>query len=144
MSQPEQQIRPLSADDRQHLTQQRAVAEKFLDGDEAQQQYLTPAGKLGLIQAILDHKVFAADQAWELQCLGVILGDAFVQHLGMEWMAVDDEDGHSPAVQMPRTSIILVPVTMIHRRVLEGQDVNVFGLFNNAVEQVNDLVQNGV
>lgn len=144
MSQPEQTILPLSTEDRQQLSQQRLVAEKFLDGDEAHQQYQTPAGKLGLIQAILDHKVFAADQAWELQCLGVVLGDAFVQHLGMEWMAVDDEDGHSPAVQMPKTSIILFPVTMIHRRIMEGQDVNVFGLFNNAVEQVNDLVQNGV
>ena len=147
MSAANHEIVPLNDEERHHLAQQRQLPEQFLDGDEAHRQYATPAGKLGLVQAILDHNVFTAEQPYELQCLGVILGDAVVQHLEMEWVTVVDEDGRSTAVHMPKTSIILFPVTMIHRRLMEGTagpDVDVFGLFNNALAQVGKLMEDGV
>ena len=50
------------------------------------QKYKTAAGKLGTIRAILQGGIFKRDQTYELQCLGVVLGDAFVQDLGMEWI----------------------------------------------------------
>lgn len=53
----------------------------------------------------------------ELQCLGIVLGDAFVQELKMEWVMVEDDGGRDPAVQPAGTTIILYPLTMISKRV---------------------------
>ena len=64
-------------------------------------------GKLGTIRAILQAGVFNREQTYELECLGVVLGDAFVQDMGMEWIMVEEEHGRDPAVRLRETTIIL-------------------------------------
>ena len=49
----------------------------------------------------------------------------------MKWVVVEDEHGRSPAVRMPGTSVILFPLTMISKRVEQGESVDVFELFNS-------------
>ena len=44
-------------------------------------------------RAILDAKAIQPEQTYELQSLGIVLGDAFVQELGMVWAMVEDEHG---------------------------------------------------
>src|SRR5262249_53109536 len=89
-------------------------------------KYQTAAGKLGTIRAILNGNVFKADQTYELQCLGVVLGDAFVLDLGTEWVIVEDSHGRDPAVRLPGTSILLFPLDddlQAHRGRREGRCV---------------------
>jgi hypothetical protein len=125
--------------DLQRLSEQRAVVEKFLGDESSRQEYQTAPGKLGVIRGILQARTFKANQTYELQCLGVVLGDVFVQDLKMEWVMVEDEHGRDPAVRLPGSSIILYPVTMISKRVERGVPVDAFDIYNAAANQVEEL-----
>jgi hypothetical protein len=137
----EQKITALTEADQQRLRDQRAVVEEYLGNEDSRQKYRTAAGKLGTIRAVLQSGIFKREQTYELQCLGIVLGDAFVQELGMEWIMVEDEHGRDPAVRMPNTTIILYPLTMISKRIERGEQVDVFQLFNGVAAQIEDLQQ---
>ena len=137
-NEPEQKITALTEDDQKRLRDQRAVVERYLGNEDSKQKYKTAAGKLGTIRAILQGGVFKREQTYELQCLGIVLGDALVQELGMEWIMVEDENGRDPAIRMPGTTIILYPLTMISKRVERGEQVDVFELFNGVAAQVDE------
>jgi len=142
--QPEQIITTLTEDDQNHLAGQRAVVEMYLANEDSKQKYQKAGGKLGTIRALLQAGTFKPEQTYELQCLGVVLGDAFVQELGWEWIIVEeDEYGRNPAVRVPDTTIILYPLTMISKRVERGEEVDVFDLFNRIVEMVEDVIDSG-
>jgi len=142
-SESTQKITPLTEADQKRLRDQRAVIEKFLADEDSWQKYRIAAGKLGLIRGILDRNLFKPTQTYELQCLGIVLGDAFVQELKMEWVMVEDEHGRDPAVRLPSTSIILFPLTMISKRIERGKKVDVFDLFNGVAAQVEELQRKG-
>ncbi len=139
----QQTITTLNAEDESQLNKQRAVVERYLR-DEDRQKFQTPAGKLGLIRALLAGKVFKPDETYKLQCLGIVLGDAFVKQLNMEWIMVEDERGRNPAIRLPGTSIILFPLTMISKRIERGEEVDVFYLFNAAASKVEEMRKKGV
>lgn len=138
-SEPQQKVSALSAGDENALREQRAVVERYLGNDDSKEKYKKAAGKLGTIRALLQAGVFKPNQTYELQCLGIVLGDAFVLELGMEWVMVEDEYGRDPAVRVPKTSIILFPLTMISKRVEQGEQVDVFDVFNGVAAQVDQL-----
>jgi hypothetical protein len=138
-----QNVTPLSEGDQQRLRDQRAIVEKYLADDSLRANYQTAAGKLGTIRAVLDGNVFKPNQTYELQCLGIVLGDAFALQLGMEWVMVEDAQGRDPAVRLPGTSIILFPLTMISKRVERGDKVDVFELFNGIAAEVERIRRGG-
>jgi hypothetical protein len=142
-TQPAQKVTSLTDADQQRLREQRAVVEKYLTDDASRQKYQTAAGKLGTIRAILQANVFKPNQTYELQCLGIVLGDAFVQELKMEWVMVEDQYGRDPAVRVPGMMIILFPLTMISKRVERGENVDVFELFNDVAAEVDDIKRRG-
>ena len=137
--QTEQKITAPNEADQKRLEEQRAVVEKYLGNEESKEKYKTPAGKLGTIRAILQGNIFTPEQEYELQCLGIVLGDVFVQDMGMEWIMVEDEYGRDPAVRLPNTTIILYPMTMISKRIGRGENVDVFEMYNGTVAQVEAL-----
>ena len=141
--QPEQKITPVTKADEQKLREQRATVEKYLSNDKSRESYQTPAGKLGTIRA-LQAKIFKAGQRYELECLGVVLGDAFVQEMGFEWVAVEDDYGRDLAVKIPNSSIIVFPLTMISKRLERGEEVDVFDLFNGVAAHVEKLQKQGM
>jgi hypothetical protein len=143
-NQPPQKITQLTDADQQRLREQRAVVEKYLGDENSRTKYQTTAGKLGTIRAILNAKVFKADQTYQLQCLGIVFGDALVQDQKMEWIMVEDEYGRDPAVRVPGSSIIVFPLTTISKRIERGENVDVFDLFNGAVAKISALRQRGV
>jgi hypothetical protein len=138
-----QTIAPLTAADEEQLRQQRALVEKYLGDETSRENYEKAAGKLGLIRALLANGVFKTNQTYELQCLGVVLGDAFVQELKMEWVVVEDEHGRSPAVRVPGKSILLNPITMISKRIERAEKVDVFDMFNWAAEKIDEMQKQG-
>ncbi|HUG66484.1 MAG TPA: DUF3806 domain-containing protein [Pirellulaceae bacterium] len=142
-NQPEQKITALTEADQTRLRDQRGIVERYLGNEDSKQKYKSAAGKLGTIRAILQGDVFKREQTYELQCLGIVLGDALVQEMGMEWIMVEDEYGRDPAIQMPKTTIILYPMTMISKRIERGENVDVFELFNSVAVQVEELDRQG-
>jgi hypothetical protein len=135
----QQKISAPSPADLERLARQRAVVEAHLADEDSRAKYTTAAGKLGLLRVLLTHMVFKPPQTYELQCMGIVLGDVFVQELGMEWVTVEDEHGTDPALRLPGTSILIFPLTMISKRVERGESVDVFAVFNGFANHVEEL-----
>ena len=135
-----QRIEPLNDDDPARICKQRTVIERYLGGDaENLRKYQFAAGKLGLLQALLERGVLQPTQTYELQCMGIVLGDALVQHCGVELRAAEHEDRRDPCVQLPGTTVVLFPLTMISKRVERGEQVDVFDLFNQSRAKIEEL-----
>ena len=128
--------------DLKRLAEQRTVVTRYLD-DAGLQKFQTPAGKLGTLRALLEAKTFRSDQTYELQCMGIVLGDVFVQDMGFHWVMVADEHGRGPAVQYQDTSVILFPLTMISKRIEANESVDVFELYNGVAARVEELIAKG-
>ena len=135
----EQTISALTAEDEQRLDQQRQVVTRYLD-DDGLQKYQTAAGKLGTLRALLEAKVFSPDQTYELQSMGIVLGDVFIQDMGFHWVIVEDNYGRDHAIRYEETSVLTFPLTMISKRVERGETVDVFELYNGVAEQVSELI----
>ncbi len=121
----------LSEADHAQLATQRAVVERYLGNDPQNlENYASAAGKLGLLRAILEAKLFGPTHTYELQCMGVVFGDVFVQVCGWEWRMVEDELGRDPCIKVPGSSIVIYPLTLISKRIEHGDTVDVFALFD--------------
>ena len=120
-------IEPLSEKDMERLQQQRDwVIGHFEDAGD----YGSVAGKLRVIQTILDNGWIEKTETWKLQSLGVAFGDALVQEVPeLFWVACDDECGRDPALRWLETTILAFPLTAISRRVEDDMHVDVFDLF---------------
>lgn len=140
-NQPEQSVSPLTQDDRNWLQEQRAAIEsRFIKSPEVAQVFATTEGKLTLIHEVLKHESYTADHADELQQLGVILGDAFVQEFGMEWIVYEDEGGRDLALNVPESSVTLFPITTILKRILANEEFDVFGYFNAVAAHLDEII----
>ena len=91
------------------------------------------------LDEIRDAGLFKAEQTYELQALGVVLGDAFVQELDAKWVIVNDPFGRNAAVQIPGTTVYLFAVTMIQKRVEEGEDMDVQAFFHAVTQQAKQM-----
>ncbi len=140
MPKPGQSFHPLGPEDEARLAEQRAVVERLFEGDdETLREYATTSGKLGVLRAALEGSVFEPSQTYELQCLGIVLGDVLASELGMVWRMVEDEYGRDPCLVMAGTSIVLFPLTMISKRIERGEEVDVFDLLNGVADHVGKL-----
>lgn len=135
----EQTISALTEDDHQRLDDQREVVTRYLT-EESKPKFETAPGKLGTLRALLEAEVFQPDQTYELQSMGIVFGDVFVQDMGFSWVMVEDEYGRDPAIKYQDTSIILFPLTMISKRVERGEDVDVFDLYNGVAEIAREKI----
>lgn len=137
-----QKFHALSEADSAQLAAQRAVVEKYLGNDPQNlENYATAAGKLGLLRAILDARLFGPTHTYELQCMGVVFGDVFVLVCGWEWSVVEDALGRDPCIRVPASTIVLYPLTLISKRIERGDDVDVFALFDEIAADTERLVQ---
>jgi hypothetical protein len=140
----EQVFSDLSPEDEQRLEKQRAVVLKYLPDTKASKRgYELTAGKLDLLEQILKQKVFREDQKYELQCLGIVFGDALQLQLGLRWQMVEDSSGMDPCLILDGTSITLYPLTMISKRIERGEEVDVHELFDGVLEIVDDMKKKG-
>jgi len=119
---------PLGPEDLANLDAARAwVKGHFTENQD--EKYAPIEGKLRVIDAILGNGWIELSETRKLQSLGVAFGDAIAQKLMLDWVMVDDEFGRSPALNWPGSSLICSPVTMISKRVEEGERVDVYDLF---------------
>lgn len=127
-----------SAEDAEQIEAQRRWVREHFD-ENARQLYEHRDEKLRLLQTILDAGWIEASETVKLQCLGITLGDALVQELGLEWVMVEDEYGRDPAIRKPGTTVIAFPLTMISKRVERGDAVVVRDLFDGVVDHVRRM-----
>ena len=96
---------------------------------------------LRLLQQLVDQRVFRNDQVYELQALGVVLGDVMVKQLGLSWIVVDDEYGRTRALQYGDGDDVFFPITMISRRYEKNIPVDVEKLYRETEASVARLGQ---
>jgi hypothetical protein len=136
----EQKVEELSSEDIARVDAQRKWVREHYP-PESEEKYQTLDGKLVLLGAILKNKWIEPNETVKLQCLGITFGDALAQKLDLKWVAVEDEYGRDPALIVEGTSIIAFPLTSISKRIENGEEVDVFKLFENACEKINELKQ---
>ena len=107
--------------------------------DDADSKYATLPGKLSVIVAILENGWVGPSETWKLQSLGIAFGDALAQKLMLDWVTVNDEYGRAPALRWPGTSILSFPMTMISKRVEDGEPVDVHALFEGICGQLSHM-----
>jgi hypothetical protein len=136
----EQKIEELSSEDNARVEAQRKWVREHYP-PESEEKYQTLEGKLALLDTIVKNKWIEPNETIKLQCLGIAFGDALAQKLGLMWVAVDDEYGRDPALIVKGTSIIIFPLTSISKRIENGEEVDVFSLFEKACSRINELKQ---
>jgi len=106
----------------------------------SQHEYDTLVGKLRLLRTIVSERWVEPHETVKLQSLGITLGDALVQELGMRWVAVEDEQGRNSAIEFPGTTVVAFPLTMISKRIERGEDVDVLELFKSICSKIREVV----
>ena len=137
-----QQRQPLNDEDIARLeAQRRWVREHFKPS--SQHLYADLGEKLRLLDTILTERWIEPDETLKLQCLGVTFGDALVQGAGLSWIMVEDEFGRDPALELPGTSILLFPLTMISKRIENGEEVDVRAMYSGVRERLKEFAADG-
>ena len=115
--------RELPKDSVAHMERQRAFVADLAQKGALKQKLTGTAADLDLLQEILEKKLLKKEETWKLQSLGVVLGDALVvMNPGLHWMEVTDEWGTDPVLLYKDTTYQLNPLTMISKRVEEGEE----------------------
>jgi hypothetical protein len=100
---------------------------------------------LALIQRVLDQGVVEREATYTLQALGLAFGRTFLNEFpDYDWWMVEDEYGRDPAIRYKETSLLVFPMTMISKRVEDGEHVDVNELFDGLARQLSELIQEGV
>jgi hypothetical protein len=126
----------LSRDDLASLDKQRALV-----AAAAKQRYgvsglLRTKDDLPVLQRPIDDQAFTKTQTYELQSLGVALGDVMASELPLRWMMVTDEFGTDPTLRYKDTTIQVNALTMISKRIERDEKVNVSRLLEITREQL--------
>ncbi len=138
----EQKILKLKEDDIKRIESQR----KWVRGHftpESEHKYEILDEKLRLLNTIIESNWISKDETVKLQCLGITLGDCFIQKMNLKWIMVEDKYGIDPALNLEDTSIIIFPLTMISKRIEKNIEVDVYELFNETCKKIEELKNEG-
>ena len=136
---PEPKFTELTREDSAKLEQQRGVV-----AAAAKQRYGTTAltrtkRDLQVLQELIDDKAFNRSQTYELQSLGVAVGDVLVSELPLRWVMVTDEYGTDPTLRFKDTTLQINALTMISKRVERNEAVSVLELVQITRDQLARL-----
>jgi hypothetical protein len=127
----------MSGEDRLRLEKQESVVLKLIRSRYGEDVTLKHTRTdFPVLQKLIDEKALRPDQTYELQCLGIALGQVFASETPLRWVMVEDEYGRDPALQYPDTTIILFPLTMISKRVEQGREVDIADIFRGTMDLV--------
>ncbi len=99
---------------------------------------------LDLLQQVLDSRQLKPEATYSLQALGLAFGNVFIEnHNGYDWWMVEDEYGRDPAVRYRETSLLVFPLTMISKRVEDGELVDVRSLYQDLQQRLEALRREG-
>ncbi len=87
-----------------------------------------------MVKDILDQKWIKPNELGKFQALGVVMGDAIAQAVGMEWVSVDDQHGCEPALRSEALdekteSVFVWPMNLFSKRIERGEVFDVIDIF---------------
>jgi hypothetical protein len=75
--------------------------------------------------------VIEKDRLYEMQSLGVVVGDVMAHQFDLEWVIVDDKYGRGRALNVKGTTDLVFPVTIISKLYEAGLPVDVKAIFDD-------------
>jgi len=133
------EITEMTASDRSQLERQRRLVAKLVSNNFGYNRLGSSTNDIRYLQKILDKKLIRRNENFDLQALGVVLGDIMVSNLPVRWVMVKDQYGKSRALQFEDSDKLIFPVTMISRRVSAGLPVNVRKLYKETETKVKQM-----
>lgn len=79
----------------------------------------------------------------KLQCLGIAFGDALAQQMDLAWVMVEDDYGRDAALSLIGTSVLVFPQTMISKRIEDGEEIDIYELFDGTRAIVREASERG-
>ena len=128
-------ISEITTADRTELERQRRIVSNIIDQNFGSITLQGSVSELRYLQKIIDRKLIDRNDSYDLQALGVILGDIMAANLSLRWVVIDDQYGRSRALKHSSGKLFF-PVTMISRRVSAGLSVNVESIYNDIKRKV--------
>ncbi len=130
--------RPLTEADRENL----AKLDQWVAGHIAEPHrglYDTRAGKIRTLQVILDQGLIRRDEGRKLRALGATFGAVLAEELGLAWEMREAEGVATYVLRDPGTPIVLYPMTMISKRVAEGEVLDIAVLVQTVARGVEEI-----
>jgi hypothetical protein len=135
----EQRIEPPNQDDVDRIARQLIATEEIVYTATAQ-NLSGSEDDLDALQSTLDMGHLTANQTFELQCLGLAFGRVILASAeGFDWAMVEDEYGRDPALRYKETELLVFPLTMISRRIEDGEHVELLELLRGLRERTAEL-----
>ena len=128
----QQGIQPFEASEQVMNDRQRELVQKLVRENFGPIELQGATSELYYLQKILDKGLISKDATFDLQAMGVVLGDIMAKNLSLQWVTYEDERGKSRALRFGQTDQLLFPVTMISRRYQNGLATDVQALYNEA------------
>jgi hypothetical protein len=141
---PDQKIEPPTEKDIENIAMgvvhAGQVIEQALDEDLDGTQ-----NDLALMQRVLDQGVVEPEATYTLQAFGLAFGRVFLNEFpDYDWWMVEDEHGRDPAIRYKESSLLIFPMTMISKRVEDGEPFDLAELFDGLAKQLAELIQEGI
>ena len=138
----EVRIEPLTAIDRQFMSDQRVRVEQLANrlGRNLSGQ---ATRDIDTLQRLLDDGLVPSTDTLALQAMGVVFGDLLGSQLGMSWIVYRDSAGRSRALSHRDTDVTLFPMTMISRRHQSGSTRRLQSLYDETVADIRPLLPGG-
>jgi hypothetical protein len=133
----------LPPDEEARLDQQRAFVADFLRQNLPGLHLSRTKADFAVLQKIVDSKLIKRDEAWKLQSLGVVFGDALVSYIdGLSWAEVTDEYGTDPTLRYRLTTLHANALTMISKRVEKGEEMDIQSMADFLAKFIREKASN--
>ncbi|MEM7101438.1 MAG: DUF3806 domain-containing protein [Pseudomonadota bacterium] len=95
-------------------------------------EQLTSAGKLAIVQRVLDSNVLSSSDTWKACALGVLFGDALQQAMEnrLKWVIAEDELGSTFAMSWKHSEVLVYPLSAIKSRLEDSEAIDVHTLYS--------------
>jgi len=118
----------LNAKEQSSLDEMRAWA--FAQGNP--NEHLTTAGKVAIVQRVLESNELASSDNWKACALGVLFGDALQQAMEnrLQWVIAEDKLGTTFALSWKHSEVLVYPLSAIKSRLEECEAIDAHTLFS--------------
>ena len=95
-------------------------------------EQLTSAGKLAIVQRVMDSNALSSSDTWKACALGVLFGDALQQAMEnrLQWVIAEDELGTTFALSWKHSEVLIYPLSAIKSRLEDREAIDVHTLFS--------------
>ena len=124
-------FKELPAESKAQLDKQRAFVKSLVKRINSKELIAKTSSDFVILQEIVNRGIISKNETWELQALGVVFGDALIDYIpGLSWQQVTDEFGTDAVLRYKETSVQFGVLTMISKRVEDGEQVDVEHIAN--------------